>query len=449
MKDKQAKINLLLVASLIFYAFWNIPFVFLLIGSFSLDYYLGIKLNGSNNVRIRKIILIVSLLSNLGTLFFFKYFGFFISTTAGIINYFGGYFTPPLIEVVLPVGISFYIFHNLSYIIDIYYNKIPAERNYLRYATFVSFFPQLVAGPILRASHFLPQFNKTRTFSWQIFYQGFFLISLGMFLKVVVADNLAPYVERVYDNSLQVTARSAWLATYAYSIQIFCDFSGYSNIAIGLALLFGYHIPDNFNSPYASVSFSDFWRRWHISLSTWLRDYLYIPLGGNKKGERRTYINLALTMLLGGLWHGAAWNFVAWGAAHGFYLGVERKFKLNKINSHNLLGLVFRRLIIFHLVCLTWVLFRASFTRAGNLLQSMVGLNENGFDVLGLLPSCSIVAILLITLFLQNYFANLNIIDFATTHKVNSFAFVLITSFMWICIIILTGNSNAFIYFQF
>ncbi|PNW62811.1 UNVERIFIED_CONTAM: acyltransferase, partial [Euhalothece sp. KZN 001] len=295
-------------------------------------------------------------------------------------------FNPPQANIILPVGISFYTFQTLSYTIDIYLNKFKPWHSFLDYALYVTFFPQLVAGPIVRASDFLQQCKHPKKFLGEQFSWGVSLIILGLFEKIVVADGLlAPITESLYGSEGIPSFSAAWVGTFAFSGQIFCDFAGYSTCAIGAALCLGFKLPINFRFPYAAIGFSDFWRRWHISLSTWLKDYLYIPLGGNRQGKIRTQINLMTTMLLGGLWHGAAWTFVVWGGLHGTYLIGERLLK-EKFGNYKIwqtkaaqLGL---GLLTFILICVTWVFFRAdSFQQAGSIILAMVGLSTETVSI--------------------------------------------------------------------
>lgn len=443
----------LALSSYVFYGFWNAPFLLLLILSTVVDYWAGHFIDRSERQRTRNLMLAASLVYNLGVLFFFKYFNFFMDSGRGLLDLMGLHVKMPAISVVLPVGISFYTFVTLSYTIDVWKREIPAEKNFLKYAAFVSYWPHLVAGPILRAKQLLPQLDKRRRMNWQIFYQGLFLITLGFFMKMVIADNLAKYVDRIYDKPFPVTTLDAWVSTYAYAMQIFGDFSGYSNIAIGLALWMGFYIPQNFNAPYAASSFSDFWKRWHISLSQWLRDYLYIPLGGNRKGKGRTYLNLMATMLLGGLWHGAAWNFVAWGGLHGLYLAVERFLGLDRVSTGGgswALGRLLRRLVIFHFVCLTWVLFRAKFGRGWEILKAMAGFQGAGAqDLLGPSVRWSVLLLLLLMLAVQHWFADKDLIGAAETVGLPRWGFVALEIGLILATIVAMGGQGAFIYFQF
>ena len=452
-KGVSARHWLLMVSSYIFYGFWNTPFMLLLILSTVVDFWAGKAIFGAKTRRRRNAILLVSLGYNLGVLFLFKYANFFMDSTRGLMGLLGVDVHMPFIHVVLPVGISFYTFVTLSYTLDIWKGEIEPEHDFVKYAAFVSYWPHLVAGPILRAKQRLPQLDKRRRVNAQIFYQGLFLVAFGLFMKVVVADNMARYVERVYNYPFPVTFGDAWVATYAYALQIFGDFSGYSGIAIGLALWMGFYIPQNFNAPYAASSMSDFWRRWHISLSQWLRDYLYIPLGGNRKGERRTYLNLMVTMLLGGLWHGAAWNFVAWGGLHGLFLAAERLLGIRPRPGARGgwgLGLILRRLLIFHLVCVTWVLFRADFKRAKQILGAMAGFVKP--DAVGLYGTSVIAAILALTaatLAVQFWFADKTLVSAAKAVRLSRPGYILLVAMLLLLSLLARGGQGAFIYFQF
>ena len=270
-------------------------------------------------------LLVISLIGNLGMLCFFKYGGFLLDNFVALVNLVGLDFHPAKPNIILPAGISFYTFTTLCYTIDMYNRKSEPVKSLLDFSLFVTFFPHLVAGPIVRPPQLVPQFESPRKANQQQMLQGLFLVSLGLFMKVVLADTmLASSSDTVFNFPAPLLAVDAWLGVLAFSGQIFFDFAGYSTCAIGVAMCLGFVLPENFRYPYAAIGFSDFWRRWHITLSSWLRDYLYIPIGGNRKGEVRTYVNLMITMLLGGLWHGASWTFVVWGALHGTYLCVER-----------------------------------------------------------------------------------------------------------------------------
>ena len=452
-KSLRSRHLLLMISSYVFYGAWSTPFLMLLVLSTVVDYWAGILIARSENQHKRNLLLLMSLGYNLGVLFYFKYADFFLDSTGSLFHLLGLDVTMPAIKVVLPVGISFYTFVTLSYTLDIWKREIEPETDFIKYAAFVSYWPHLVAGPILRAKQLLPQLDKRRRMSWQIFYQGLFLISFGFFMKVVIADNLAKYVERIYNYPAPPTFADAWVATYAYALQIFGDFSGYSNIAIGLALWMGVYIPQNFNAPYAASGFSDFWRRWHISLSQWLRDYLYIPLGGNRKGEGRTYLNLMATMLLGGLWHGAAWNFVAWGGLHGLYLAGERALGLDRKPGGvrlTRLRMVIRRLVVFQLVCLTWVLFRADFTRAWEILRAMAGFaRPEAVDLYGASVKWAIVGLTVLVVVIQQWFSDKTLIGAAKKVKLSRLGYVVLIVLMLVLAIVARGGQGAFIYFQF
>lgn len=318
------------------------------------DYNLARWMEAATTKRSKIWLLVVSLVVNLGMLVYFKY-NLYSELWCELS---GAPFDP--MKVFLPVGISFFTFQSLSYTIDVYRGELKALHNMLDYAFFVTFFPQMVAGPIVRAADFLPQIHKIPVVTREDFGRGIFLICTGLFKKAVISDYIsANFVDRVFDSPLQYTGLENLFAVYGYAMQIYCDFSGYSDMAIGIALLIGFKFPINFDSPYQSRSVTEFWRRWHISLSTWLRDYLYIPLGGNRKGRVRTYVNLMLTMLLGGLWHGAALRYIIWGGLHGLALGVERFIKANISSAPGAFRKIFGGLITFHFVCFCWIFFRA------------------------------------------------------------------------------------------
>jgi alginate O-acetyltransferase complex protein AlgI len=354
----------ILLASYVFYGWWDWRFVFLLGASTVVNHVLAVAIYRAQERASRKLLLTLALAFDLGLLGYFKYTNFFLSS---IDNTFG---TSWIAHVTLPVGISFYTFMAISYVVDTYRGGlVPAS--FARFAVFQAFFPHLVAGPIVRASELLPQLERPRDPRKVENARAFFLILSGLFLKVVIANHLAAHiVDEVFAAPDQHSSLEVLVAVYAYAVQIFADFCGYTNIAIGIALLLGFQFPQNFNSPYAAVSLQDFWRRWHMTLSRWLRDYLYIPLGGNRKGRVRTYVNLLVTMLLGGLWHGAAWTFVVWGGIHGVGLSVERA--LGGIRPTSAATRWLARLVTFHVVCFAWIFFRAdSLSRAGQVLERL------------------------------------------------------------------------------
>lgn len=312
----KAQNRMLLVASYVFYGAWDWRFLSLILLSTGVDYVVGLKIGAEDHQARRKRLLAISLAVNLGMLGVFKYFGFFVSSFEALLAQFGYETDPFVLSIVLPVGISFYTFQTLSYTIDIYRRELEPSRDFLDFALFVAFFPQLVAGPIERARNLLPNIAAPRMLSWDALGRGAVLCLLGLIKKVVIADAIAPSVDAVYA-SPDPTRADVILATWLFAIQIYCDFSGYTDIARGVAKMLGFRLMRNFAQPYFAVDPQEFWRRWHISLSTWLRDYLYISLGGNRGGAWTTYRNLMATMALGGLWHGAAWNFVLWGIYQG------------------------------------------------------------------------------------------------------------------------------------
>jgi alginate O-acetyltransferase complex protein AlgI len=364
------------ISSYLFYAAWNPPFVLLLWLSTIVDWFVG-KTIAETQTRLQKrLLLTLSLSVNLGLLSYFKYGEFLLDSFIAVLKTLNIDYYPAAPDVVLPVGISFYTFQSLSYTFDIYRGKMRPWKAFSDFALFVTFFPQLVAGPIVRASDFLPQLDSPRQASSRQLGWGFYLLTIGLFQKVILADSLmAPVADKVYSQPDSAGFIDAWIGTLAFSAQIFFDFSGYTNCAIGAALCMGFVLPDNFRFPYASIGFTEFWRRWHITLSTWLRDYLYISMGGNRKGKARTVVNVMVTMLLGGLWHGASWRFIFWGGLHGVYLVAERGLRLAFEGvqffqrTSMRIGLV---LITYFLLCITWVFFRAEdFASAFTLLSAM------------------------------------------------------------------------------
>jgi alginate O-acetyltransferase complex protein AlgI len=351
----------LLICSYIFYAAWNWKFVFLLMASSALDYFVGIMLARTKNPRRRRNWLILSLCANLGTLAFFKYFNFFVTDAAGLLAWLGLPASVHTLNIVIPVGVSFYTFHSMSYTIDVYRGKMRAVSSILDVACFIGFFPQMVAGPIVRAFAFLPQLQSLRKFSDVDVRGALVLFLIGFIKKACIADAVAPFADRYFAAPWNFTAASAWVGVLSYAIQIYCDFSGYTDMAIACARLLGYELPINFNFPYFARNISDFWHRWHISLSSWLRDYLYIPLGGNRGPRWFLYRNIMITMLLGGLWHGGAWTFLIWGGLHGVALLVHREWKrltAQRPKAQTIMRWLAWPLTIYW-VCVAWIFFRA------------------------------------------------------------------------------------------
>jgi alginate O-acetyltransferase complex protein AlgI len=356
----------LLVASYVFYGAWDWRFTFLLLTSTVVDFCVGPAIYHSRDPVRRKLLLSVSVLTNLGILGFFKYYNFFVNSLADLLSTVG--FDPHFatLQIVLPVGISFYTFQTMSYTIDIYRDKMEPTANFLDFALFVSYFPQLVAGPIERARVLLPQIAAPRRVDRTLIMTGVNLILMGYLKKVAIADTLAPLVDEVFSAPGSHHSGMLLSGAYAFTLQVYGDFSGYTDIARGVSRLLGIELMENFNAPYFSRSITEFWRRWHISLSTWLRDYLYFSMGGNRKGAARTYLNLFLTMVLAGLWHGAAWTFVVFGALHGIYLMVERFVLRERLRQTGWptgflgrLGGIGSMVLTFHLFCLSLVAFRA------------------------------------------------------------------------------------------
>ncbi|HEX8794450.1 MAG TPA: MBOAT family protein [Polyangiaceae bacterium] len=447
----RAKKGMLLVASYLFYAGWNPPFIVLLWASTVVDWLVARQIHLQETPQRRKAWLVVSLVVNLGFLGFFKYGGFALENWNHLAGALAIPTTPVKWSIILPVGISFYTFHSMSYTLDIYWKRVKPIPNLFDFALFVAFFTQLVAGPILRTSDLVPQFEKPRRATRDQFFWGLFLLSLGMFEKVVLADGgLAPTADAVYGANDPVGFVDAWLGTLAFGGQIFCDFAGYSTAAVGAAMCMGFSIPNNFLNPYGALGFSDFWRRWHISLSTWLRDYLYIPLGGNRRGTGRTYANLMITMLLGGLWHGASWTFVAWGFLHGLYLAVERfirdRVKTVRVSGAAVKGAI--ALVTFGLVHVAWVFFRAkTFGGAWSLLAAMAGLHRSAAPLLPTVKIAETVVFVAAIVATHTYMRNRKLED--VVKQAPAQAVALGWAFMMLAVILTQGTADGFIYFQF
>ena len=379
---------LLLIASWLFYMSWNPPFVLLLIFTSGLDFYVGGWMEKSTSQRTRKLLLVSSLAANLGILAYFKYTNFFFATWHAMLGSIGIRFDPVLLNIILPAGISFFTFQSMSYTIDVYRREIPACKSLRDFLLFVAFFPQLVAGPIVRAADFLPQLLKRPRASWQDFESGLALFALGAIKKLVISDQIAGHVDLIFTHPGNYDALSLLLGAIGFGLQINCDFSGYSDMAIGCARMMGYDFCFNFKMPYSSTSVTEFWRRWHISLSTWLRDYLYISLGGNRRGPTRTHINLMLTMLLGGLWHGASWNFVIWGGLHGLGLIVHKTWrtllgKRAQVLDGSRFASLAGWLLTMSLVLTGWIFFRATgFHDATTMLSRIATWDTGGIRLL-------------------------------------------------------------------
>ena len=447
---------LLLIASYIFYGWWDVRFLALIAISTLVDFYCARAIASSDDTGRRRTLLTLSLVVNIGFLAVFKYFNFFMDSFAATLQTLGFHQTPiAVLRILLPPGISFYTFQEVAYIVDVYKKKIPPAESLIDYALFISLFPHLIAGPIQRPDHLLPQVQRPREFDRDRFFDGLMLILSGLFRKAVIADNCALLADAAFSGrmgapNLAVVA----IGTYAFAWQIYGDFSGYSDIARGSAQLLGFHFMVNFRQPYLATSLQDFWRRWHISLSTWLRDYLYIPLGGNRHGEARTYRNLMLTMLLGGLWHGANWTFVVWGGIHGAGLSVERFVRrwFARDETEPAPATIWSpsawlaRIVIFHLVCLTWIFFRApsigdAVTFLGGL-RSFVWLPEYGIA----LRFLAMFAIPLFVVDLFNEFRQEEYL-FEKTPELRRVAIGM--CFMAALTMLAANQLNAFIYFRF
>jgi alginate O-acetyltransferase complex protein AlgI len=447
------KVNLL-IASYVFYAAWNPPFILLLWASTVVDWFIarGIWASRDKSRAVRRSWLVISVAVNIGFIGFFKYGEFLLQNWQALMQAVGVTWVAPEWSIVLPVGISFYTFVTLSYTLDVYLGRSKPIGSFLDYALFVTFFPHLVAGPIVRPTQLVPQFYAPKQATRDSMLWGLGLIVLGLFEKVVLADGgLANAADKVFAAEGAVGFVDAWLGTLAFSGQIFCDFAGYSTIAIGTALCLGFALPENFRMPYAAIGFSDFWRRWHISLSTWLRDYLYIPLGGSRGTEARTYVNLMLTMLLGGLWHGASWTFVAWGGLHGLYLAVERWLRArtgvagDPASAWSRLALA---LVTYALVNVTWVFFRAEdFAGAARILAGMAGLAEGTAPILPTTFAAKVVVIVTGIVATQWLMRNRSLE--AVVARMPWWVTGLVTATMLFAVTITQGSGQAFIYFQF
>ncbi len=441
----------LLAASYIFYGWWDWRFLGLIFISTLVDYVCGLLIDRQPDKPRQRKYVWISCATNLGILGVFKYYDFFVHSMVNLLSQIGFHPNLPFLEVILPVGISFYTFQTLSYTIDIYRGKLKPCRDFLDFSLFVAFYPQLVAGPIERARHLIPQIQTTRIVNSQDFPEGCHLILLGLFKKVAIADTIAPQVDLIFTDPSTQSTSALIGGVYLFAIQIYGDFSGYSDIARGLSKLHGFDLMENFNQPYFARSITEFWRRWHISLSTWLRDYLYIPLGGNRCGKRRMYLNLMITMVLGGLWHGASWRFVAWGGLHGIFLAVHKMMlghrtekETESFSARPFINMM-KIIAVFHLVCLTWIYFRASsFSSALVYIQSIFT-NLNSFSLLDLrLPLLAIATVCAIDIPCYRAQSHTALMQFPAWIR------VIIYVLMTMGIMLLGGTRDVpFIYFQF
>ncbi|PWA04848.1 MBOAT family O-acyltransferase [Flavobacterium psychrotolerans] len=458
-KNLKSQNILILVSSYFFYACWDWRFMFLLIFSTLLDYYTGIKMSESKDSYSKKFWFWFSISINLGFLGVFKYFNFFATSFADAISHFGLQVNPWTLKVILPVGISFYTFHGLSYVIDIYKDRIKAEKNFVEYACFVSFFPLLVAGPIERATHLLPQVKKVRVFNYSRAVDGLRQILWGLFKKIVIADNCAEFANLIFDDHTNYSGSTLFLGAVFFTFQIYGDFSGYSDIALGSARLFGFELLKNFSYPYFSRDIAEFWRRWHISLSTWFRDYLYIPLGGSIGGTWMKVRNTFIIFLVSGFWHGANWTFLVWGFLNALYIMPSIIFNTNRNNLDIVAkGKLLPSLKDFGSILLTFILavFAWIFFRSDSVSQA--------FDIIGRILSSSLLKVpqfrgitkALTTLLLSAAFFLIEWLGRENDFAIQKFGFSWSSKFRWMFYLILVafifyfaGKEQVFIYFNF
>jgi alginate O-acetyltransferase complex protein AlgI len=458
------RIGLIFVSSCVFYGFWRPEFLLLIFISASIDYLAALKMIDAQNTTIRKRWLWLSLSVNLGLLCYFKYLFFIVDNATLALNYFGYNFQAPALNIILPLAISFYTFETISYIVDVYHKQIEPEKNFWRYSCFVIFFPKLIAGPVLRASEILPQFKQVLNFRNSLFISGLHRIIVGLFLKVVVADNLAPIVDAGFSQPINtLSALDVWTLAFLFGFQIYFDFSAYSSIAIGSARLFGIHIPENFYFPYASSSPKEFWQRWHISLSSWIRDYLYLPLQGEKVKahssggisitshhyKRSAFIFLFITWAIMGLWHGASWTFLIWGLYHASIITLYRLINTQAITYSGKIKKYLGWSITLPLMMLGWIPFRAQSVQDTLMLWSKI-FSPNDYLWLGMRENTYIIAALSLMAFLLAYAFHSIEKDFLV--KRSAWAFMIVTTGYTLgiyLIIIFLRPINQFIYFQF
>lgn len=445
---------LLLISSLFFYMCWKWEYIFLIFIPATIDFFVAKKIEQSEDKKHRKLLLVISIVTNLGLLFYFKYYNFFIDSFNATSSFFSAPFFIDAVRILLPVGISFYTFQSISYTVEVYRRNIVAEKSFGRFALFVSYFPQLVAGPINRPQVLLPQLREFKQLNYTNMVEGSRLILWGLFKKVVIADRLSFFANIVFNNPESYHGMSVMIAVVFFSFQIYCDFSGYSDIAIGVAKMMGVDLVRNFNKPYYSHSIKEFWAKWHISLSTWFRDYLYIPMGGNKVSVPRWLLNLFITFLISGIWHGASWNFVIWGAIHGIFIVLEAlnsKYSIIKLQVPSFLKMIFT----FSIVCFAWIFFRAntihdSFTVINNLFNFQHSFlaeikQLNGSDTYNLALGIPLIFLLIV-------------FERGSEIKLLQDRFYSNTGFRYLCYIILIVliaffgvfvDQSSFIYFQF
>ena len=456
---------MLLAASYFFYGYWNWKLLYLILFTTFVSYICSILMERTDSVKKRRLLLVITLVVCLGVLFFYKYYGFLGDTVNGISSLFGGGEVLPALNLILPVGISFFTFQTLSYVIDVYRGSIKAEKHFGYYALFVSFFPQLVAGPIERPENLLPQLKVKNKFDKNNLFSGLSKMAVGFFKKIVVADILAEFVNAVFNDAASATGPTVVLATVLFSAQIYCDFSGYTDIATGCARILGIRLMKNFDRPYKARSIRDFWRRWHISLTSWFTDYLYIPLGGSRRGNTRRMINIMIVFLVSGLWHGARWTFVIWGGLHGLFQVVahltkkprEKIYAMLKINAESKAFILWQRFLTFALVCFSWIFFRGnSFSDVGLLLgalgkgwrlsDAVASFDAIGFNLLAAVASCLCVIVM----------SRLDALTDNAPCELESpkKGFVTLAYLIWTVavawlLLLSVGGSSSFVYFQF
>tara|TARA_Y100001954_G_scaffold24333_1_gene22179 strand:- start:17462 stop:18889 length:1428 start_codon:yes stop_codon:yes gene_type:complete len=443
----------ILFSSYIFYGWWDYRFLALILLSSLVDFTIGNLLYRSNDLVIRKFYLSLSLVFNLGILGFFKYYNFFIEEFSAFASIFNFHFSPNYLNIILPVGISFYTFQTLGYSIDIFKGNIKPTNNIISFLTYVSFFPQLVAGPIERASNLLPQIDSKRNFNKLTFNEGLRQITWGLFKKVVIADNCAVYVDFVFADSASFSSLSLLIGMIFFAIQIYCDFSGYSDIAIGTAKLMGIKLMTNFNYPYFSKNIGEFWRRWHISLSTWFRDYLYIPIGGSRGNMYSKIRNILIIFLVSGFWHGANWTFIFWGLLNALfslpYILTKNKNKNNHYHQNNLIfkfkeiGLI---IFTFFQTCLAWVYFRSStIGEANSYILNLFTLKNTGNTI----DVPFYLSIIIILFFLVEYFGKNNVFPLEKIRYPIYIRYLIYCILIFMILIFSTESDRSFIYFQF
>lgn len=461
---KQAKMPLLLIASYYFYAFYQAELLFLIVLTTLVSWVASNFISRTDNTTVRKVWLVITLVVCLGVLFFYKYFNFLSASFLSVAGLLGVEAPALVLDLILPVGISFYTFQTLSYVIDVYRGKIETEKNFFYYASFVSFFPQLVAGPIERPDNLLPQLKSPKSFNKEDAIKGAKHMLVGFFKKICVADIIAVYVNSVYNNPTEANAPAIIIATVLFAVQIYCDFSGYTDIAIGCARIMGIKLMQNFDHPYTSTSIKEFWQRWHISLSSWFRDYLYIPLGGNRCSKPRRLFNVFVVFLVSGLWHGANWTYVIWGALHGIYQIVGSLTRKGRDALLQKIGLApdcpivkaMRQAITFVLVAFAWLFFRANtpsdaLILLGKLVTDWSSIGQT-LEIMNLNPIAILISIFSI--------ATLVIIDKMLTYDEGEDGSAMLVTrgsfiyFIWIVLLcwalLLSKNiESSFIYFQF